>query len=140
MSPEFFNKFLIIYKEILQQLFQIWIRDLTDICGQFFIHPIDTFFCNRHIICRIIFFFIRFTDLFYINLKITVIIDHFTIYFYKIFLIVFCDSLRIGIPDFSIKRPCLILQKYIIIWFPISCFSRTLSFTQVNIPNCFSFM
>ena len=140
MSLEITNKCLVFYKIILQHLSQILVLYFLNISKQFLIHAICTLLRCRHIIGGDIFTLLCFTDLLNVKLQIVIIADDFTIYFNKIHLIIICDSAGIRIPYFPVKCPGLILKDQIIIWSSVSGLRRTLSFAQIYISDCFSFV
>ena len=140
MSLEITDKCLVFYKIILQHLSQILVLYFLNISKQFLIHAICTLLRCRHIIGGDIFTLLCFTDLLNVKLQIVIIADDFTIYFNKIHLIIICDSAGIRIPYFPVKCPGLILKDQIIIWSSVSGLRRTLSFAQIYISDCFSFV
>ena len=111
MSLEITDKCLVFYKIILQHLSQILVLYFLNISKQFLIHAICTLLRCRHIIGG----------------------D-------KVLLIIICDSAGIRIPYFPVKCPGLILKDQIIIWSSVSGLRRTLSFAQIYISDCFSFV
>ena len=114
--------------------------ELTDIGGQLFIHGIHVFFRHRHVIRRVILPFLCFPNLPDVDLEISVIADDVSVYFDEIFLVIICDALGIGVPDFSVEDARLILQQQVVIRFPVPCLCGTLSFAQVYVPYRLAFM